>query len=337
MFHTALIDSGGAVCRFEPRKEFRVFPNLHGHVWTLRAGLPALSRVREPSRPEIFTTTVKDDRFGAVRLHGLYQESAGADELLLIVHGLGADATSSYCLNAARVAQSTGISSLRISMRGADLSGEDIYHAGLSSDLADVLRSPRLDLYRKIYILGYSMGGHLALRAALDLVDSRLRAVAAVCPPLDLEATMNVSDAPSRRLYRYAICSALNRCYAMVERRGRACVPLEVVKRAKRCSEWNALAIVPRFGFSSVEEYYRKASVAGWLYRLETPSLLIACEQDPIVPKETVESATEDASPALTVRWSARGGHVRMPQHLDLGFPGPLGLEQQIIAWLRWH
>ena len=77
---------------------------------------------------------------------GLY--AAGKAELpaLLIVHGLGGSAKSPYTAKAAHAAAAAGLSSLRLNLRGADLLGEDYYHAGMTADLAAAIASPELAL-----------------------------------------------------------------------------------------------------------------------------------------------------------------------------------------------
>ena len=94
------------------------------------------------------------------------------------------------------------------------------------------------------------------------------------------------------------------------------------------------MTVVMRFGFRSVEDYYRRESVASRLHRLDVPSLIVASRHDPLVPVTTVEPALADASEALSVRWVEPGGHVYFPRRLDLGQPGGLGLERQVLRWL---
>ena len=48
--------------------------------------------------------------------------------------------------------------------------------------------------YRRLYVLGYSLGGHVSLRLALEKLATPLRAVAAVCPPLDLVTCAKALD-----------------------------------------------------------------------------------------------------------------------------------------------
>ncbi|HKQ77946.1 MAG TPA: alpha/beta fold hydrolase [Blastocatellia bacterium] len=309
---------------------------IAGHFWTIAPAMKAALMPAPAPAPEArpLKVTVDDPRLGSVRLNGLLSEAPASDTLVLIVHGMAGDANSHYCVTAARVVAEAGFSALRLSMRGADLSGEDIYHGGLTGDLTAVLASPELARYGRVFLLGYSFGGHLTLRAAVDRIDPRLRAVAAICPPLDLKATMRSCDSLSRRFYRWNINRAMNKSYARTAARRNLPTPVEALKRARTCDEWHSLAIAPRFGFRDADDYYRRVSVAADLHRLRVPALVIACENDPIVEPETLHAALADASRALIVRWVARGGHVYFPADLDLGQGGPLGLEAQVMRWL---
>jgi hypothetical protein len=242
---------------------------------------------------------------------------------------------SPYCASAARAAAQAGFSSLRLSLRGADYSGEDILHGGITQDLWAALAAPEIARYKHVLLLGYSVGGHIALRAAIEQVDSRLRAVAAVCPPLDLHHATTAFDHPARRPYRLHIFRGLNKAYAATAKRGRVQVPLQVVARARSCRERDSLTVVSRFGFRSAEDYYERESVASKLNRLRIPSLVVMSRQDPLVPAETVIPAIAGASRALSTLWVEPGGHVYFPKSLNLGLPGPLGLESQAIGWLK--
>lgn len=307
---------------------------LAGHLSSIREALRSLFTTSSERNSQAVAFEVPDQHFGRVRLTGLLRQR-GSDTLALIVHGLAGSAASRYCALAADAAHRAGYDSLRISMRGADLSGEDIYHAGLSSDIAAVLRDPRLAHYRRIVLLGYSFGGNIVLRSAVDQVDDRLTAVAAICPPLDLAAVMDACDAPSRFVYKRAINMGLNRAYAKVEARGRAVTPFRLVAQARQCSEWNESAIVPRFGFRNVQDYYERVSVIPDLHRLNVPCLVVAAANDPIVPAHTVRWALAEGGGPVSVRW-AFGGHVAFAPNLDLGMPGARpGLENQVFEWFR--
>ncbi len=305
-----------------------------GHLRTFFSALRAAFARVAVRESERISFDLPDPLLGVVRLTGLYRVCEGADTLVVILHGLGAGADSLHCSEAADGAYSAGCSSLRLSMRGADFSGEDIYHAGLSDDLRVVLASPVFAHYRRVILVGYSFGGNLAIRSAIDRVDARISAVAAVCPPLDLEAVMNAGDEPQKVFYKRAILAGLNRQYAAVAARGRTVMPLRVVAQAKTCSAWNEAAIVVRFGFRDVKEYYDRTSVVPELHRLNVPCLVIAAAHDPIVPASLIRQALARAGANVSIRWSALGGHLSFPAQLDLGTGGKPGLQRQMYHWL---
>lgn len=307
---------------------------LAGHLWTVVPAL--LSMLQPPAEPQArrFQTVLEDPALGQVRLTGLLSEVPGAETIVLIVHGLSGNATSPYCAMAARAAEQAGFSSLRLSLRGADYSGEDILHGGITKDLWAALADPEIARYRHVLLLGFSVGGHIVLRAAIERADPRVRAAAAICPPLDLNHATIAFDHPARSPYRCHIFHSLNKAYAATAARGRVHVPPAVVARARTSRERDSLTVVARFGFRSVEDYYERESVAPRLHRLRVPSLAVFGRRDPLVPAYTVIPALAGASRALSVVWVEAGGHVYFPRNLDLGQPGPLGLEQQAIRWL---
>jgi predicted alpha/beta-fold hydrolase len=161
-----------------------------------------------------------------------------------------------------------------------------------------------------------------------------VRAAAAICPPLDLNRATKAFDHPSLSPYRRHIFRGLDRAYAAAAARGRVHVPPAVVGRARSCRERDSLTVVTRFGFCSADDYYERESVAPRLRSLRIPSRVIASRHDPLVPVETLTPAIACASPSLHFEWVEAGGHVYFPKSLDLGQPGLLGLEPQVIRWL---
>jgi predicted alpha/beta-fold hydrolase len=287
---------------------------------------------RPDARP--WSTTLVDPQAGRVAIRGLLDDLQDARALVVVVHGLGGRATTAYCARAARAARRAGFSSLRMWVRGADRLGEDFAHAGLTADLDAVLASPEARRHEKLFVLGYSLGGHLALRHATESPPAALAAVAAICPPLDLAETARVFDEEVAWPYRRWVLSSMKDIYAQVARRRAVPTPVPLVRRTRTVREWDALAVVPRHGFSSVADYYEKASVAPRLGDLRVPALLVATRHDPMVPARVIEPALPASAPGLDVRWFSRGGHLGFPLDTDLGEPGRLGLEDQVMAWL---
>jgi hypothetical protein len=290
---------------------------------------------------EPWSAVVEDPRIGPVRLTGRLRapagEAAGGGGLLVVVHGLAASADASYAVRAAQAAEAAGLASLRLNLRGADRSGEDYYHAGLTADLRAALASPALAAYDRVAVLGFSLGGHVALRYATEEPDPRLRAVAAVCAPLDLAAGGRLIDRPALWAYRRYLLGHLMEIYRAVARRRAVPLPVEAAGRIRTFRDWDTRVVAARHGFRDAADYYARMSVGPRLDRLSVPALLVGAEDDPMVPPEAVRPVLAGRDVPLEVRWVAGGGHMAFSRGLDLGLGGPPGVEAQLLAWLTRH
>lgn len=306
---------------------------LAGHGWTIFPTLRHDIVGRNAPDAMSWRKDFRDQCGTQAHLAGLYRQEPGATRLVVVLHGLGGDVTRSYCVGAACAAHSAKMSSLRLAMRGADDEGRDLHHAGLVTDLGAILGDETFSHYDSIYFLGYSLGGHVALKAAIERVEPRLKAVAAVSPPLDLAASQGAIDAPGRIIYRRHVIAALKRHYARIARQGQVPTPVERVQEVKSLREWDALTVVPRFGFEDVDHYYRTQSVSSHIERLDTPALVVASNHDPMIPMHTLTETLSRAPDCLDVRWIRGGGHVFFDPRVDLGFGEELGVERQILSW----
>lgn len=304
-----------------------------GHWWTV-APL-ARHRLLPRSLPawEPWTSTVDDPTFGAVPLTGAFHPpTRPSDTVAVVVHGVGGDVDSHYVQLAALAAVRAGMGCLRLNMRGADLSGVDLYHAGLTDDIDAAVRSLRG--FDHVVLIGYSLGGHLALRYALTDRDPRLRALAAICAPLDLTRASQDIDGLGRLPYRRYVMESLTAMARALDAQGRLPAPLPQIVSIRRFRDWDDRVVAPRFGFADAEDYYTRTSVGRRLHRLALPSLFVGVPHDPMVLPRACRPSLRRASGALEVRWLDRGGHVGFPPGITLGLPGPRGLEPQVVRWL---
>lgn len=303
-----------------------------GHCWTI--GPHWRARAGDLSSLQAHRASVPDPLYGHVNVSFLADLPRGAATAVVVVHGLGGSYASVYMQRALVAARELGIGCVLTGMRGSDGTGEDLYHAGLWQDVAAVCDSAPLRSYASIVVLGYSLGGHIALCGAVDGFSDRVRAVAAVCSPLDLNRSVEAIDSPLRWPYRSYILRALRQTYRAIAERRQLRQDEQTLRSIATIRQWDDAFVAPRFGFSSASDYYARVSVGRQLHRLSRPALYVGADWDPMVPKHTVlESLSRDAE-YLTTKWLARAGHLGFPLDCDLGFGAELGLERQVLRWL---
>lgn len=322
-----------------PRGVFATM-SLEGHLWSI---VPTLRHAVFPvplPAGEPWSVTLDDPRVGPVPIRGRWHPRPGAETAIVVVHGLGGNVDAFYCRQAARAALAAGAAVLRLGVRGADRSGVDFPHAGLSTDLHAALAAPELAAYPRLALLGFSMGGHTALITAAESREPRFAAVAAICPPLDLRACQRELDRPARLVYRRHILRALVEIYAAVDPAGRPWMtPLAEVRRVRTFYDFDRLVVVPRHGFDSTDDYYTRASAGPRLAALRRPALVVAALADPLVPHASLLPFVDPAPTKLVFRSVARGGHVAFPAGVDLGLGPAAGAPRgtpldQIVRWL---
>jgi predicted alpha/beta-fold hydrolase len=309
------------------------------HAWTILPNFVSSRRERHAPLAEPWSTTLQDEVTGCINLRGELRRESGpfASHCLVVVHGLGGSSDRHYCIRAAHAAQRAGVSCLRFGLRGADRQGDDFYHAGLAVDVDAAVSSAALADFEHIYVLGYSLGGHVTLRYALQRRDPRVRAVAAVCAPLDLELSALNIDAPESYVYRRHVLQGLNEIYGAVATRHAVPTPLARVTQARGIRVWDSLTVVPRYGFGTVDNYYASMSVGPRLSELTVPSLLVQSSVDPMVPPWTYERHLTRELPRLEVRRLQTGGHVAFPRVRAANGAGKVSVEDQILTWFTAH
>lgn len=310
-----------------------------GHLSTVVGHLKGVlsPEALPPSRS--WHTDVMDKTLGNVRLNGRYTHIAGSTSALIIVHGLGGCNQSPYTFPAANAAVDAGMSALRLNLRGADCSGEDFYHAGLTSDLAQVIESEVLARYDHIFIFGYSLGGHLALRYACEEPIPRVRGIAAICSPLCLASSAKAFDRHETRVYRHYVLRNLKTMYRRVaEKRPNAVRHIGLsdqrLAAIRHIQDWDSEVVAKRHHFRDGADYYSQASASSILGRLTLPALLVHSENDPMVPLSAVRRSLAGLPPSGRSIVIPGGGHLGFPRDLRLAQDAKAGLSHQAVAWL---
>lgn len=307
-----------------------------GHWWTIaplaREWLPSPAL---PVRQDVGITMV-DEQFGPTLLHGTFSDNAQSDSVVILAHGLGGNRHAGYIKRATVALHEAGFATLAMDLRGADRRGGGFYHAAQVEDLRAVCRASVLRRFQNIFVLGFSMGGHLAIHYAAADDERRLRGVAALCAPLDLQAAQEHLDQPQQFVYRHYALRGLKQIYAAVALKHDVPTPNAEVQRCRTFREWDRLAIAPRYGYDTPEDYYRDMSAANVIADLSVDTVLVLARNDPIIPPRLVLPFLANAPfGKLHVNVMLRGGHLQFPRGQSLGFEAPRNGD--VISQLASH
>ena len=254
------------------------------------------------------------DRLSAM-LHRPDGEACGP--LVVILHGLTGCEDSVHVRASAAYFLARGWPALRLNLRGAGPSRKScrgLYHAGRTDDLRAVLDVLAAEPGAgDIVVLGYSLGGNVALKllgeAGAAPLPGRVRAAASVSAPIDLAATWRNFRRPRNRLYQ---------AWLLARMKEEAVAPGAAVSEAERRAvagartifEFDDSFVAPRNGFAGADNYYARCSSAHVLARIGLATLLISARDDPWVPVAPYMAHDWQATPALTPLLPRRGGHV---------------------------
>ena len=188
-------------------------------------------------------------------------------------------------------------------------------------------------------MVGFSLGGQIALRLAIEHRPQRLGGTISICSPISMLHSQRVLDRPAMKPYRMSILTSLKRKYRRLAENGeREGQPMllhpDRVKGIKTFYQWDQNVVCPRFGYGSVEEYYADVSVGPHLARLETPGLMVFTACDPLIPIRSLELYLQDISPTTELHILKRGGHLGFGPELNLGYGDETGIEHQVSAWI---
>ena len=267
-----------------------------------RAG-PLLAAARE---------VLLDCRDG-VRLHGEFSPNADPRRgLVILIHGWEGSARSTYLLSTAAHLFARGFSVFRLHLRDHGpthhLNREPFLAIRLDEVLDALEQVQARFVHDDSYLVGYSLGGNIAVRAAAALSGRaiQLRRVVAVCPPVDPART---AEALRRSpLYNRYFVRKWQRSFQQKIR----CFPEHAANRdVFEHRDLVALhqAFVPRYSnHPDAASYFRAYTLnSAVLPTLQAPCHIILAEDDPVVPVATRTLLPAHAN--LTLEVTRYGGH----------------------------
>jgi predicted alpha/beta-fold hydrolase len=309
-----------------------------GHVQTLASFLVP-RRIHLPAAEERLVEVAAGIR---VRCWCHWQPNRTEAMTLVVVHGLEGSTESQYMIGVARHGLAAGMNVVLMNQRncgGMDHCAPTLYNSSLSSDVAAVANSViENDGVSRFALVGFSMGGNLALKCAGEWGregPAQFKAVAAICPAMDLAASADALHAPRNRIYEWYFLLQLFRRIRIKAKHFPGDFDTGRLRGVTSLRLFDDRVTAPYCGFAGADDYYARAAAANVVDRIAVPGLIIHAANDPFIrvrPK-TLEKIA--GNPNLTYVETADGGHCAFIGEPDGdGYDGRWA-EREVVEFVR--
>jgi predicted alpha/beta-fold hydrolase len=253
----------------------------------------------------------------------------------VVLHGWEGSAESLYVLSLAQQLYDVGFDVVRLNLRDHGAThhlNRELFHSCRLPEVIGAMRSlQKLFAGKRMYLVGFSLGGNFLLRVATDAADSDLSIgkVIAVSPVLDPGETLIALE---RGVPGYQVYFIRKWMRSLLKKQ--AAWPADYdFGRFGRFTNLRRMTmeLIRHFTeFPSLDDYLNGYSITGdRLAGLEVPASIITSLDDPIIPSHSIERLARPASLNLTV--TRYGGHCGFLEH----FVGPTWVERRIVAELE--
>lgn len=315
-----------------------------GHAQTIWSALWAKRHLGPAPRWKRTRWTTPDGDF--IDVDTSAQPVSDHAPLLALFHGLEGSSSSQYAVAFADFAAEHGVLCAVPHFRGC--SGElnrapRAYHSGDHAEIDWMLSQfaaehPR----RSVVAVGVSLGGNALLRWAAETGSGghRVKAVAAVCSPLDLAAGGHaIGKGFNRQVYnRMFLASMRPKALKKLEQHP-GLFDREALLAARDLRAFDDVFTAPLHGFRDAEDYWARASAKPLLANIRLPALALNARNDPFVPAASLPQQ-QSVGRWVTLWQPEQGGHVGFTQSLRRlpGLPGHVrAMPDAVGRWLLQH
>ena len=259
---------------------------------------------------------------------------------IIVVHGLEGSSDSGYSVGLAQKGLALGMNVVRMNQRncgGTDAIAPTLYNSSLSGDVAAVANNVvTQDRVERFALVGFSMGGNLVLKAAGEWGakgPEESRAVAAVCPAMDLGVSADALHLPSNRIYEE---------YFMLKLRARFRAKVKLFPDHFDVGRLQGVSSLRLFddrvtayycGFMGAADYYDRASATNTIEQVAVPGFILHAQSDPFVKITPPTRERIESNSNLLYVETEDGGHCSFLASPN-GYDGRWA-EQQVVEFLR--
>ncbi|MGB9180164.1 MAG: alpha/beta fold hydrolase [Pyrinomonadaceae bacterium] len=323
-------------------KPFKPHPALtSGHAQTLGAYVwPRRITLRAHRKDvERFFETEPNVRLLA---YCRWQEHRLDAPTMLVVHGLEGSSTSIYMLGAADKAFRAGFNVIRLNMRncgGTEHLTETLYHSGMSGDFrACINELIEQDGLKRIFLVGFSMSGNIALKYAGEEGEDAPRELAGICvvsPSVDLHASANEIERRANWIYHQRFMASLRKRIRQKKRFYPELYDTRGLSRVRKLRQFDNRYTSIHGGFKDADDYYTRASSLSLIRDIRIPTLIIHAQDDPFIPFHPLRDASIKENPYVLLLAPEHGGHVGFLSDGATGAEDRFWAENRVVQFCK--
>ncbi len=262
-----------------------------------------------------------------------------SDKIAIVIHGLEGSSNSNYVKAMVKILNQNNMDAVAMNLRGC--SGEPnrlygSYHSGKTDDLQSVFNAISKS-YKEIYIIGYSLGGNIALKYLGEIgmnYNNKLKKAATVSVPCDLEgSSLNIAKATNLVYMQRFLRSLKKKSLVKLKQFPNASFTKEQIKVCKNFDDFDNLYTAPAHHFKNAKDYWEKCSSKQFIPQIKLPTLLITSQDDPFLSASCIPVKEAKNNPSFLLEITKHGGHVGFNKNKSS--IGNYWLEKRIVQFLQ--
>jgi uncharacterized protein len=236
---------------------------------------------------------------------------------LILLHGMEGSIDSGYMRGTAEQALAAGFNVLRLNHRncgGTENLTSTLYHAGLTDDVQRIIAELiDKDGLRQLYIVGYSLGGNVALKLAGEYgeaIPEEVKGFIVVSPSMDLSSCADAIEMRSNFLYHARFIISLRNRMKLKAQLFPDQYDIKKLRGIWSIRKFDDMYTSRHAGFRDVYDYYERASAIQVISKIAVPTLILHSKDDPFIPFAPFESRELKENPNIALLATKHGGHV---------------------------
>ncbi|MCU0470386.1 MAG: alpha/beta fold hydrolase [Arcicella sp.] len=253
--------------------------------------------------------------------------------LVMLSHGLEGDTSRQYMMGMVKHFNTHGFDCLAWNFRSC--SGEinqtkRFYHSGATDDLDLVVKHAITKGYKKIYLVGFSLGGNLTLKflgeKGQNLYPEVQKAVVFSVPLHLSSSSKTIGWLYTKRFNK----SLIAKIKAKAQRFPAFDINTSIIPKIKTLKDFDDAYTSQLHGFKDAEDYYEQNSSLYFLDKIAIQTLIINAQNDPFLSKDCFPFEKVKHLEKVYFQAPKTGGHCGFYQ---ADYQGVLWSERRALEW----